>query len=86
MSKEDLSLPLRGQAPADHHVEDDVEMLDVGQDEREHQEMAGGGDTPSSSTLVQETRPPRETRKDKDLSTFLKSMDKYAPIVYILNT
>jgi hypothetical protein len=83
MSKGSPSLPLTGHAPADQYVEGDVEMLDVSQDEHEDEEMPEARGTPSSS--LQETRPPRETRKDKDLTTFLKSMDKYAPIVYMLN-
>jgi Transcription initiation factor TFIID 23-30kDa subunit len=55
-------------------------MLDVDQEEKEEEPRESASF--SQATNQQELRPPRETRKDKDLNTFLNSMDKYAPIVY----
>lgn len=60
----------------------DEEMLDADQEEQED-EPREQPESLSQSTTHQDPRPPRENRKDKDLNTFLNSMDKYAPIVYI---
>jgi hypothetical protein len=78
MSREDSSLSPAAQAPVDNPVEEDSEMLDVDQDDQEDEEMQTQEAEPSSA---QESRPPREARKDKDINSFLNSMDKYAPIV-----
>ncbi len=57
-------------------------MLDVDQEEeQEEQDTPREPDSFSQSTTQQDPRPARENRKDKDLNTFLNSMDKYAPIV-----
>jgi hypothetical protein len=57
-------------------------MLDVDQDEQDEQEEEGQVDPPSQSSATQhDPRRPRQARKDKDLNTFLNSMDRYAPIV-----
>lgn len=56
-------------------------MLDADQEEEEEEPRVT--DPLSQSGGQQDPRPPRETRKDKDLNTFLNSMDKYAPIVYL---
>jgi hypothetical protein len=37
----------------------------------------------SQGSTAQDTRAPREGRKEKDLNAFLTSMDKYAPIVLL---
>ena len=54
-------------------------MVDADEDDEQDAEM------PSSqgSTAQQDTRVPREGRKEKDLNAFLNSMDKYAPIVLL---
>ena len=57
--------------------EEDEEMVDADLEEAEKQEPT------FQSGSHQESRPPRETRKDKDLNTFLNQMDKYAPIVHL---
>lgn len=56
--------------------DEDAEMID--QEDQENEEEA---ERNSPSHVAQDTRQPRETRKDKDLNTFLNSMDRYAPIV-----
>jgi hypothetical protein len=56
---------------------EDAEMLDAEHDDQEDQEDPAN----ENSEPHPETRSPRESRKDKDLNTFLTSMDKYAPIV-----
>ena len=57
-------------------------MLDVDQEEQEEpRERPSRVRLFSQSTTQQDPRPARENRKDKDLNTFLNSMDKYAPIV-----
>ena len=59
-------------------------MLEVDPDEEEEQVEQDAPPEPDSfsqSTAQQDPRPARENRKDKDLNTFLNSMDKYAPIV-----
>lgn len=67
--------------PVSQPEDEDEEMLDVDQEEQEEQEALRGSDSFSQSTTQQDPRPARENRKDKDLNTFLNSMDKYAPIV-----
>lgn len=59
--------------------EENQEMPDFNPEDEEAEEEAREEEMEDSST--QEPRPSRETRKDKDLNTFLNSMDKYAPIV-----
>jgi hypothetical protein len=59
--------------PTDNPAEEGAEMMDIDEDEEKEQEE------PQSHS--EDTRPPRENRKDKDLNSFLNSMDKYAPIV-----
>jgi hypothetical protein len=60
--------------------DEDTEMLDAEQEEEEEEEQHP--DNAQQSTSQDHTRSPRETRKDKDLNSFLNSMDKYAPVVY----
>jgi hypothetical protein len=60
----------------------DSEMLDADHEDQEPEVSDTEMPSQSQSTQHQEpTRPARETRKDKDLNTFLNQMDKYAPIV-----
>jgi hypothetical protein len=73
--------PRSQEQPTSHPPEDeDEEMLDADQedDDEEPQNEA------ESSTTQQDPRRARENRKDKDLNTFLNSMDKYAPIVSLI--
>lgn len=60
--------------------EEDEEMMDADQEDLEDAEEQ---EPTFQSGSHQESRPPRETRKDKDLNTFLNQMDKYAPIVHL---
>ena len=63
----------------------DSEMLDADHEDEEPEASDTEMPAQSQSTQQQEPiRPPRETRKDKDLNTFLNQMDKYAPIVLSL--
>jgi hypothetical protein len=68
----------RSQASKDHPEDEDAEMLDADQDDQEDEEEQ---ENPQPTTSQDQTRSPREHRKDKDLNSFLNQMDKYAPIV-----
>jgi hypothetical protein len=83
MSNSPLS-PRSQSRPVSQPEDEDEEMLGVDQEEREEQEAPRASDPFSQSTTQQDPRPARENRKDKDLKTFLNSMDKYAPIVITL--
>ena len=80
-----MSHPDSPLSQASHPPEDeDAEMIDADEDEEEdHGDQEGGNqeENPDPSSSQQETRSPRENRKDKDLNSFLNSMDKYSPIV-----
>lgn len=67
------SLPQNSTHPPE---EEDYEMVDADEDDEEVQQPGS-----QESTAQQDTRAPREGRKEKDLNAFLNSMDKYAPIV-----
>ena len=77
MSKSPLS-PRSQSRPVSQPEDEDEEMLDV---DEEEQDPHRASEPFSQSTTQQDPRPARENRKDKDLNTFLNSMDKYAPIV-----
>jgi len=70
------SLPQNSTHPPEEEDED-YEMVDADEDEKEDVQQPGS----QGSTSQQDTRVPREGRKEKDLNEFLNSMDKYAPIV-----
>jgi hypothetical protein len=80
-----MSHPDSPLSQASHPPEDeDAEMIDADEDEEEGQGDQEGGnqdENPDPSSSQHETRSPRENRKDKDLNSFLNSMDKYSPIV-----
>jgi hypothetical protein len=63
----------------------DTEMLDVEAEREEEEDQYPDMDPPPSTTEEdhRQSREPRESRKDKDLTTFLNQMDKYAPIVLL---
>jgi hypothetical protein len=77
MSNSPLS-PRSQSRPVSQPEDEDEEMLDVDQEEQEAPQASGSF---PQATTQQDPRPARENRKDKDLNTFLNSMDKYAPIV-----
>ena len=81
MSNSPLSPKSQVQRESQPPEDEDEEMLDADQEEQEEEPRAT--ESLSQSASQQDPRPPRETRKDKDLNTFLNSMDKYAPIVYL---
>lgn len=68
------SLPQNSTHPAE---DEDYKMVDADEDDEEEVQEPGS----QGSTAQQDTRAPREGRKEKDLNAFLNSMDKYAPIV-----
>jgi len=53
-------------------------MVDADDEDEQDAEMPS-----SQGSTAQDTRAPREGRKEKDLNAFLNSMDKYAPIVLL---
>ena len=87
MSNSPLAPRLHSQA-ALQPEDEDTEMLDIDQSEDgEEEEDPQESDSFSRTTSQQQdARPARENRKDKDLNTFLNSMDKYAPIVIFIST
>ena len=70
------SLPRNSTHPKEE--EEDYEMVDADDEDEQDAEMPS-----SQGSTAQDTRAPREGRKEKDLNAFLNSMDKYAPIVLL---
>ena len=66
------SLPQNNAPPQE---EEDYEMMDA-----DEEDEPADAEMPSSQGSTAQ-RTPRDGRKEKDLNTFLNSMDKYAPIV-----
>lgn len=76
-------------APGGHLPEDEDEEMADAEEDQEDQEEEGAANQEEqnaqpNSSPAEDTRPPRETRKDRDLNDFLNDMDKYAPIVRLL--
>jgi len=68
-------------APGGRPPEDgDEEMIDA-EEEAAAEEEQTSQQEPENRDQQHASRPPRETRKDRDLNDFLIDMDKYAPIV-----
>jgi hypothetical protein len=73
-------------APGDHLPQDeDEEMADAENDAEEEEEEEAPNQEEHSENAQPSSRPPCETRKDRDLNDFLNDMDKYAPIVHSLS-
>jgi hypothetical protein len=74
-------LSTKSLAPGGHLTEDEEEEMIDAENEAEGQPKGDANAIQQNSRQTQETRPPRETRKDRDLHDFLNDMDKYVPIV-----